>query len=308
MDVTTYTQSNCKNAFVDSSIPDVCLKEPCVVGVDEAGRGPVLGPMVYGICFCPVTRHEDLKKAGVADSKTLKKEAREEIFDIIDSKNDFIGWALEIISPVFITTNSFARPKVSLNEVSHNSAIGLIKRAIAAGVQVSEVYVDTVGRPEKYQAKLEQVFPTLKVTVAIKADSKFPCVSGASICAKVARDKALAEWEFPEGTEILTDWGSGYPNDDKAKNFLQNSLDPIFGFPDIVRFSWDTAVKLIEKKCVTMSWNENDEEQENKTPSILEYYAKSVKRKSSDNDPPPPAVLKKHFFFSERSLSNSTDF
>ena len=67
------------------------------------------GPMVYGICFCPVTRHEDLKSVGVADSKVLKEQDREKIFDIIQSKSDFIGWSLEVISPVCISTSMYKR-------------------------------------------------------------------------------------------------------------------------------------------------------------------------------------------------------
>lgn len=61
--------------------------------------------MVYGICYCPLKRHEDLKEAGVADSKTLKEADREKIFKIIDEQNDFVGWALEVISPVTISTS-----------------------------------------------------------------------------------------------------------------------------------------------------------------------------------------------------------
>lgn len=308
MDITSFTKNNWKNAFISSAVPDVCKKEPCVLGVDEAGRGPVLGPMVYGICYCPLKRHEDLKEAGVADSKTLKEADRERIFGIIDNKNDFVGWALEVISPVCISTNMNKRPKVSLNEISHNSAIGLIKQAIAAGVQVAEVYLDTVGPPEKYQAKLQQIFPTLKVTVEKKADALFPCVSGASICAKVARDKALAEWEFPEGIEIKN-WGSGYPGDPVTKNFLLNSLDPVFGFPGLVRFSWSTAARIIQEKCVPMAWRDDEEEEEEKdTPSILEYFAAKRKAPDSKSNGVPAVKPKRHFFFTERCLNTVTDF
>ena len=53
---------------------------------------------------------------------------------------------------------------MSLNEISHNSAIGLIKRAISAGVQVSEIYLDTVGPPEKYQVRTSMFFDRCKKT------------------------------------------------------------------------------------------------------------------------------------------------
>jgi ribonuclease H2 subunit A len=72
-----------------------------------------------------------------------------------------------------------------------------------------------VGSPEKYQAKLSDIFPTLKITVAKKADSLYPSVSAASICAKVTRDAILKQWIFAES--FLNDqpnskqFGSGYP-------------------------------------------------------------------------------------------------
>ena len=112
--------------------------------------------------------------------------------------SDYIGWAIHVLSPNFISTSMYRRGKYNLNTMSHDTAIGLINKAIEAGVRVAEVYVDTVGPPDKYQAKLEAIFPELKITVAKKADSLYPCVSAASICAKVARDKALGEWKFAE--------------------------------------------------------------------------------------------------------------
>lgn len=65
-----------------------------------------------------------------------------------------------------------------------------------------------------FQEKLLSIFPQLKITVSKKADSLFPIVSAASICAKVTRDAALKNWKFIErpGEDIDSNWGSGYPN------------------------------------------------------------------------------------------------
>ncbi|KAA0191183.1 hypothetical protein HAZT_HAZT011320 [Hyalella azteca] len=154
MDLSEYNSNNFMNCHIDSAVPEVCKTEPCVLGVDEAGRGPVLGPMVYGICYCPVSRNEDLKVLGAADSKTLTEAQREKLFQSIHENNDYIGWSIEVISPTFISNCMYKRPKVSLNEVSHNSAITLIRRAMTAGANITQVFVDTVGPPEKYQVPL----------------------------------------------------------------------------------------------------------------------------------------------------------
>jgi ribonuclease H2 subunit A len=58
--------------------------------------------------------------------------------------------------------------------------------------------------------KLAKIFPKLKIKVSKKADSLYPCVSAASICAKVTRDTVLKNWNFVENFNVLN-WGSGYP-------------------------------------------------------------------------------------------------
>jgi len=68
-----------------------------------------------------------------------------------------------------------------------------------------------------------------------------------SICAKVTRDTRLSNWVFDEpGLEPGRDWGSGYPGDEKTKQWLKSNIDPVFGFPRLVRFSWQTCKTILE--------------------------------------------------------------
>ncbi|XP_040994998.1 ribonuclease H2 subunit A-like isoform X1 [Juglans microcarpa x Juglans regia] len=103
------------------------------------------------------------------------------------------------------------RNKINLNEISHDSAIGLINRVPNMRFLLTEVYLDSVGDAEKYRIELSERFPGIKFVVA-KADSLYPVVSGASIVAKVTRDRALREWVFDETADNLhRNFGSGYP-------------------------------------------------------------------------------------------------
>jgi len=304
MDIKPFSEKNTENFKLFSTVPEVCKNSPCVLGIDEAGRGPVLGPMVYGIAYCPVERNSDLKALGVDDSKKLTEEERENMLQKVLDNKDYLGWAIDILSPNYISRSMYRRGKYNLNTMSHDTAIGLVKGAIEAGVQVSEVYVDTVGPPEKYQAMLEGVFPNLTIVVAKKADSLYPCVSAASICAKVARDHALRDWVFPEGDSITGPWGSGYPGDPVTKKFLQEQLDPVFGFPGIVRFSWKTAEKIIEEKGIRIKWEEVEpEEEENANPSVAQYFVshKTVKKEGKTQ-------ARMHPYFRERCLSRVETF
>lgn len=270
-----------------------------------SGRGPVLGPMVYGIAFCPISKQSLLKELGCADSKQLTEEQRDEIFINTNQKEystNSVGWAVDIISPSEISTSMFRRCKRSLNEVSMDSAISLIKKAIELDVNVAEVYVDTVGPPEKYQAKLQAIFPSLKITVAKKADSTYPIVSLASICAKVSRDHALKVWSFREGIDVPEEGiGSGYPGDPVTKRFL-HACEPVFGFPRIVRFSWSTAVKALEGSAYSVEFEEDDE------PGKEKVALGSKKMTSFFKAEVPVKKFKRHQFWKERCLEDVTEF
>ncbi|TSK18015.1 Ribonuclease H2 subunit A [Bagarius yarrelli] len=281
MDLSDFEADNSVSCRLSSPVPELCRTEDCCLGIDEAGRGPVLGPMVYGICFCPVSKKEGLKNLKVADSKTLSEAEREALFLKLDKAKSFVGWALQILSPNTISTSMLQRSKYNLNALSHDAAIGLVQYALDCGVQLKEVFVDTVGPAEKYEEKLSQRFPGVNVTVRPKADSLFPVVSAASICAKVARDHAVKGWKFAEDLgDVDTEYGSGYPNDPKTKSWLLKYLDPVFGYPQFVRFSWSTAQTLLDSKAVPVHWDDDEEDGEKiaarqKNTSMLSYFNRS---------------------------------
>lgn len=210
-----------------------------------------------------------------------------------------MAYAVRCLSAQYISTSMLKRSKYSLNEISHEAAITLIRDAFAAGINIVEVEtgplphpslkfqikVDTVGPKGSYRAKLEALFPGISIAVGVpssflikliqveeKADSKFPIVSAASIAAKVTRDRRLRAWEFPEpGVKIPENgFGSGYPAgkhryipilvlflDPNTKKFLTGAVDPVFGYPSLIRFSWKTADVILERRCVKVRWYES---------------------------------------------------
>ncbi|KMS95104.1 hypothetical protein BVRB_012480 isoform A [Beta vulgaris subsp. vulgaris] len=224
----------------DGALPK-WASEPCIMGIDEAGRGPVLGPMVYGCMYCALSFQTILASLEFADSKTLKEEKREELFESLKT-NESIGWCVDVIDPRELSAKMLKKSKINLNEISHDSAMGLVTRVLNMGVLLTQVYVDTVGDPDKYAAKLSERFPSIKFVVAKKADSLYPVVSGASIVAKVTRDRALRNWTFDESAgNMQRSFGSGYPGDPETKAWLEHHKHSIFGFPTLVRFSWGTC-------------------------------------------------------------------
>ncbi|GES94683.1 ribonuclease H2 subunit A [Rhizophagus clarus] len=236
-----------------SPTPTILLEtqKPCVLGVDEAGRGPVLGPMCFGIAYCAISEYEKLIDEEYKDSKKLDETKRELLLQRIINNQDYIGWGVRSLSPRDISTMTI-RDKINLNVQSHSATIQLIRDVIITGVNIKKIYVDTVGPPEKYRNLLAAQFPQQEIIVEKAADDKFPIVSAASICAKVTRDHILRDWSFIE--ENLTDpdlykYGSGYPNE-KTRLWLERNVYPnLFGFyPSIVRWHWKPARQILYNK------------------------------------------------------------
>ncbi|KAL8950156.1 MAG: hypothetical protein Q9222_003784 [Ikaeria aurantiellina] len=247
---------------IPSTIRDDLSKE-CVLGVDEAGRGPVLGPMVYGLLYLPIEQHKTLlaEKHHFDDSKVLTPAVRSNLMQTLCTPGtelfETCGWATRVMSARNISAGML-KPigTYNLNAQAMDATIDLIKEVFAKGINIKEIYIDTIGKPDVYQKKLERIFPITKITVAEKADSLYPCVSAASVCAKVTRDAALevchqayrASESFPnEPNAAAQAWGTGYPNA-KTKMWLEQHMDPLFGWGNECRMSWATAKDMLEAK------------------------------------------------------------
>lgn len=294
----------------ESILPDWASK-PCIMGIDEAGRGPVLGPMVYGCLYCARSYEKTLSTLNFADSKTLKEEKREELFEKLKA-NELIGWAVDVIDPRELSAKMLKKIKINLNEISHDSASGLVTRVLNMGVLLTDVYVDTVGDPEKYRIKLSERFPSIKFVVAKKADSLYPVVSGASIVAKVTRDRALRDWVLDETAENMTrNFGSGYPGDPETKSWLEKHQHSVFGFPSLVRFSWGTCTSY-SKNMVEVVWESDKTEEDGSSSSsgkrqlkLSSFGVTTSKRKSEEIGSSGKSRCK---FFQSRKLEQLANF
>jgi ribonuclease H2 subunit A len=227
------------------------------------------GPMVYALYYLPLELQQSLlaDTYHFDDSKVLTPEVRSDLMCklcTIDSDlYKTCGWATRLLSARDISAHMLQPAQYNLNAQAMDATIDLIRGVLAKGVNVKEIYIDTIGRPEVYQKKLERIWPTIRITVAKKADSLYPVVSAASVCAKVTRDAALdvcyEPYQQDAGAHIA--WGSGYPSDARTSTWLKQNIDPIFGWGNECRFSWGTAKELLEGKTadVKVDWPVEDD-------------------------------------------------
>ncbi|RDA93164.1 hypothetical protein CP533_3144 [Ophiocordyceps camponoti-saundersi (nom. inval.)] len=244
-----------------SPIPAHLHSTPCTLGIDEAGRGPVLGPMVYAAYFLPCTQSESLlrEKYKFDDSKALSSGVRTDLMRQVCDTDSELGkvsaWAVAVLSARDIS--ACMMKGTSLNAMAYDATVDLIRKVYEAGVNVREIYVDAVGPPVPYQSKLQHLFPTSRVVVANKADSLYPSVSAASVCAKVTRDAVLEHLFASRNAqdEDAETWGSGYPSDARCVSWLKTNLHPVFGWGSECRFSWATAKDLLDgEAAVKVDW------------------------------------------------------
>eukprot|EP00891_Asterochloris_glomerata_P008869 jgi/Astpho2/8869/fgenesh1_pm.00129_%23_13_t len=274
------------------------FSQPCFMGIDEAGRGPVLGPMVYGAAVAPLALQTQLAGMSFADSKTLTEAKREDMFAEIAAHEHMASFT-DVLTAQQLSARMLSRERTSLNALASESTVRLIEECLESGAYLREVYVDTVGDAERWRAKLADRFPYITFMVCPKADAIYPIVSAASIVAKVTRDRLLREFQPQEaGVQLGTQYGSGYPGDPVTKQWLDSHMDPVFGFPSLVRFSWQTADRMLEDRAASVKWECEAEDIQQQQLTFQQNKQQSRKASSGQG---------RHAYFRARKLQRITE-
>ncbi len=197
-----------------------------IAGIDEAGKGPVIGPMIVCGVLCDESEVKKLEELGVKDSKKLSPERRRELATKI---KEFCKYHLIEVTPEEIDRNN-------INDLLRNCYVEIIEK-----LDPDLVVVDSPDvKPERLKEFIENRTGK-KVIAKHKADEEFVVVSAASIIAKVERDERIEMLKEEYG-----DFGSGYASDPKTRKALRRWI--LEGrIPPIVRKRWRTVGRLSQR-------------------------------------------------------------
>ena len=208
-----------------------------IAGVDDAGRGPMIGPLIIAGVVMPLEDLKELESIGVKDSKVLAPSKRERLSEEI--KKMAARYCIESVTPPEIDRVVFEALKYhKLNRLEAD-----VMARVIANLKPDVAYVDASDVLEdRFREYIQEKLPDpVHIISEHKADQKYPVVSAASILAKVERDRAVAKLRDEYG-----DLGSGYPADPKTVAFLKKWMEHSDSCPDFVRKSWKPVRKLLE--------------------------------------------------------------
>lgn len=199
-------------------------------GIDEAGRGPVLGPMVMCGISIDDTEAAELAEMGVKDSKLLSPEKREELFPVIKKK--VIDYKIESISSQEI--DRLIKSGTNLNDIEMQMTAKILN-----SLDCECAIIDCPSTNiEAYRRELKSLLKRpIELHVEHKADLNHPEVGAASILAKVTRDSEVKKLH----EQYDADFGSGYMSDPLTKKFIDENWSK---YPELFRRSWSSWKEL----------------------------------------------------------------
>lgn len=203
-----------------------------VAGIDEAGRGPVIGPMVMTIAAVAEEKEAELRERGVDDSKALSPNKRRELAAFVEESCELYSITLsnKDIDAALLS------PTSNLNILEAETSGKLINSLVdKLGLEnIKHVILDcpTANISSYLQLMKKYVSSNVKLIAEHKADAKYPVVSAASIIAKTKRDADIEDIK----KEHAVEFGSGYPGDGLTARFVREHFDEY----DFFRTTWAT--------------------------------------------------------------------
>jgi len=208
-----------------------------VAGVDEAGRGCVIGPLVIAAVLFEEETLQKLREIGVKDSKKLSPKKREKLFEEI--KKHALDYRIFEIQPRVIDKVVFrSQPLRRLNYLETMIMAKLIRELEPDLVHMDTPDVDSQRCAQQVQSVIK--YP-LEIICEPRADDKYTSTGAASILAKVTRDQRIKELH-----EIHGDFNSGYASDIKTQKFIEEYFSHNKECPDYMRASWATVQKHLK--------------------------------------------------------------
>jgi len=217
-------------------------KTEFILGIDDAGRGPIIGPMVLAGIIIKREDEEKLKEWGVADSKKLTPEKRQEIVEKLKKEFKY-HYELTTVEEIDLR----AKVGTNLNRIEAIKAAKIINELMKDKDHEIEIIIDcpSPNKEEwkncvlKYLNKRDKI----KLKAEHKADVNYPACSAASIIAKTTRDAEIEKLK----KEIGINFGSGYCSDPVTCECLHNNLKYLVE-KGVIRKTWNTYGDIKAKK------------------------------------------------------------
>jgi ribonuclease HII len=241
-----------------------------VCGVEEAGRGPVIGPMVMTACWSD--DEEAVRKAGAKDSKQLTPAQREAVFErlLTLKKRKKIDFEVAVLSPREID-DAVQGAQDNLNRLELRTSARLINVALKrAGLATVIIDCPTVSTAKYATAVRKLLDREVEVIAENKADENYVIVGAASILAKVTRDREIEAIK----KKIKVNFGSGYPADPLTQKFLRENYAKK-EYASHFRKSWASYRELAERSKQRLLVGYGSEEGEAKPTPV---HAAELKR------------------------------
>ncbi len=209
-----------------------------IIGIDDAGRGPVLGPMSLAGIMIEEEEEKILKEQGAKDSKLLTKPKRKRLS--LKFREDY-SYHVESAEPKeideFPNLNNLEAIKcgIIINTLMKNvdEKVKVIVDCPSVNCRAwGDYLMTTILKKDKVELVVEH-----------KADLKWPSVSAASIIAKESREENIKKLK----KELGINFGSGYPADPRTKEFLAENWDKP-EYDKLIRKSWSTYKNIVKRK------------------------------------------------------------